>query len=457
MGAPSRSFLPIRSNSPVSGERISLPPLPFAVGSHRTEAMSFRFLLLEDSRLPQDAIRRRALGLPPASSFPSDPTLLRIEGLPPVSLGALMRIVRSEGGHADRLAPTGGESCTLLRWAPASGKAILAALRREPGLEILATELTWARRASRGETRALRLPRRRIPLAGRTLIQGILNVTPDSFHDRGRWKDTGRAVARGLEMAEEGADLIDVGGESTRPGAHPVSAREEIRRVLPVIEALTERTSIPLSVDTTKAEVAEAALAAGAEMVNDISGLSFDARIAEVCSRHRAALVVCHIRGKPRSMQRHPRYRHLLPEVTGFLQESVRRALEAGLSRDSILVDPGIGFGKTASHNLLLLRHLSVLHSAGCPILVGASRKSFLGRILGDHSPDRLLGSLAVAALAVHGGAAVLRVHDVSATREAARVARAVRDATLPSPAPCGKAVAGAVSRRRGRLRKSVK
>ena len=394
--------------------------------------MSFRFLLLEDSRLPQDPAHRRALGLPPALHPPAHPaTLLRIEAPSSAPVKTLSGITRRVGGLVSRLPPSDDGSCLLLRLPPSSWKPFLASLRRERQLAPLAAELESARRAAHGEFGDLQLARRRLPLSGRILIQGVLNVTPDSFHDRGRWSDKRRAVDRGLEMAEEGADLIDVGGESTRPGAKPVGIREEMKRVLPVIEALSRRTSIPLSVDTTKAEVAEAALQAGAEMVNDISGLSFDSRMAEVCARHGAGLVVGHIRGNPRTMQRRARYRHLLPEVTGFLQESVRRAVSAGVPRRSILVDPGIGFAKNATHNLLLLRYLGVLHSAGCPLLVGASRKSFLGKILGATSQDRLLGSLTVAALAVFSGAAALRVHDVAATREAALVACAVRDATL--------------------------
>jgi dihydropteroate synthase len=235
-------------------------------------------------------------------------------------------------------------------------------------------------------------------------------------------------------MKEEGADLIDVGGESSRPGSSPVPAREEIKRVVPVIEALAGKLGIPISVDTTKSEVAEAALAAGAEMVNDISGLTFDPALVEVVARHRAGLILSHIRGRPRNMQRNPRYRHLLPEVIGFLQGSLRKALEAGVHQDAILVDPGIGFGKTVTHNLLLLRYLPALHSTGRPILLGASRKSFLGKLQRHAGTGRLHGSLAVAALGVLSGVSVLRVHDVAETVEVIRVAKAVRDATMERP-----------------------
>jgi len=258
---------------------------------------------------------------------------------------------------------------------------------------------------------------------------GILNVTPDSFFDHGRWSEPSRAVERAFRMVEEGADVVDVGGESTRPGSRSIPAREELRRVLPVIEKLAGRLPVPLSIDTTKSEVAEAALRAGAEIVNDISGLSFDGRMARVAARHGAGVVVSHIRGRPRRMQANPQYRHLIPEVLAFLRRGIGRAVDAGVDRESILIDPGIGFGKTADHNLLLLRHLRLLLSSGHPILVGASRKSFLGKILGRDAGGRLEGSLAAAVLAVVNGAAALRVHGVAETLRAARAAEAIRDA----------------------------
>jgi dihydropteroate synthase len=225
------------------------------------------------------------------------------------------------------------------------------------------------------------------------------------------------------------------GGASPRPGSRSIPAREEARRILPVLKALAGRLTVPLSVDTTQSAVAAAALDAGAEIVNDVSGLTFDPRMASVVARHAAGLVLSHVQGRPRSMQRSPRYRHLLPEVVAFLRRGIRRATEAGVHPESILVDPGIGFGKTADHNLLLLKHLRILRSAGRPILVGASRKSFLSRTLGREAgtEERLEGSLAVAALAVYNGAAALRVHDVAGTVRAARAAEAVRDAALPA------------------------
>jgi dihydropteroate synthase len=353
-----------------------------------------------------------------------------VEGLPVAPARLLAQCARRLGGGSRRLASTSAGVCLLVTLPPET-RSFIHCLRHHPILSSLGRELELAHHAARRSLLPLRLPKRLLPVSGRTLIQGILNVTPDSFHDGGRWITPRRAVSHALRMVEEGADWLDVGGESTRPGARPVGAREEIRRVLPVIEALSGRVTVPISVDTTKAEVAEAALGAGAEIVNDISGLAFDPRLAEVAARRGAGVIVSHIHGRPRTMQMRPRYRHLLPEVVTTLQASVRRAVAAGVRRDAIVVDPGIGFGKTPAHNLLLLRYLSVLHSTGCPILVGASRKSFLAKILGDGGPQRLHGSLAVAALAVAEGAAALRVHDVAETLAVVRVAEAVRDATM--------------------------
>jgi dihydropteroate synthase len=254
----------------------------------------------------------------------------------------------------------------------------------------------------------------------RPLVMGVLNVTPDSFSDGGRFLDRDAAVAHGLEMAAEGADIVDVGGESTRPGAEEVPEDEECRRVLPVIEALAPR--VRVSVDTRKAKVAERALEAGATMVNDVS-----ASLESVAAAGGAAWVAMHMRGTPKTMQRDPRYDDVVAEVRDFLAARAEEGRRAGV--EEIWVDPGIGFAKTAEHNLVLLRHLGELASAGYPVLVGASRKSFLGTLTADGagSPapahDRLEASLAVAVWAVNEGAAMIRAHDVGPTVEAVRIA----------------------------------
>jgi len=255
----------------------------------------------------------------------------------------------------------------------------------------------------------------------RTLVMGVLNVTPDSFSDGGRWLDPRRAIRRGREMARQGADLVDVGGESTRPGARPVSAKEELRRVVPVVEALAAG-GIRVSIDTSKAAVAEAALRAGASMVNDVTALRGDPRMAGVCTRAAAEVVLMHMKGTPRTMQRAPRYRDVVADIAAFFRNRLTFALRRGISRDKIFLDPGIGFGKTPEHNVEILRRLAEFRRLGYPLLIGTSRKSFIGRVLGGREPDdRVFGTAATVAVAVLRGAAVVRVHDV---REMADVVR---------------------------------
>jgi dihydropteroate synthase len=271
--------------------------------------------------------------------------------------------------------------------------------------------------------------------AGRSLIMGILNVTPDSFSDGGRFARPRAAVRRALRLAEEGADIIDVGGESTRPGARPVGLTEEARRVLPVLEALVPALRrMPgggplVSIDTTKAEVARRAAALGADLLNDVSAMTWDPAMPAVAAEYRLPVVLQHVRGRPATMQRAPRYRLLLPEIAAFLRAAAARAVAAGVDPDRLIVDPGFGFGKRRRHNLALLRRLGTLASLGRPILAGVSRKSFLGSA--DAAPaDRLEASLASEALALAGGAAIIRAHDV---REAVRAAR-LCDAVLRAP-----------------------
>jgi dihydropteroate synthase len=264
----------------------------------------------------------------------------------------------------------------------------------------------------------------------RTLIMGIVNVTPDSFADGGRYLDPAAAVRHARALAAEGADLLDVGAESTRPGAAPVASAEERARLLPVLERLLDGPPCPVSVDTSKPDVAAAALALGAHMVNDVTALAGGPALAELCAAHGAALALMHMRGTPRTMQADPRYDDLLGEVRTGLAVAVATAEAAGVAPDSICVDPGIGFGKTVAHNLTLLRRLDAFRAIGKPILVGPSRKSFLGALL-DQLPatERLEGTLAACVMAVAAGAHILRVHDVAAVRRAVRVAEAIRDA----------------------------
>jgi dihydropteroate synthase len=275
----------------------------------------------------------------------------------------------------------------------------------------------------------------------RTLIMGVLNATPDSFSDGGAFLDLQAAIARALQLEREGADIIDIGGESTRPSAEPVSAQIELLRILPLIEALHGKLKIPISVDTQKAEVADAALAAGAEIVNDISGLRTDERLGEVARKARAPVILMHMRGTPRTMQQGPFARNVIRDVIAGLREVLARARHAGLAKSQILLDPGIGFGKSHAQNFEILGRLPELAELGCPIVIGTSRKGFLGKALvrEGESPlpagERLLGTAATVTASIFGGAHIVRVHDVA---EIARVAR-VADAIVNSAGPTKK------------------
>ena len=279
-----------------------------------------------------------------------------------------------------------------------------------------------------------------MPIGERTLIMGILNVTPDSFSDGGQFVTVESALAHAEQMSAEGADIIDVGGESTRPGGEPISVEDEITRVVPVIEALVQRTSVPISVDTTKSEVARAALDAGAAIVNDISALRFDFYVADVVARAGAGLVLMHSRGTPATMHRLPPVADIMHEVTHSLRASINMAERRGVKRESIVIDPGIGFGKSQEQNLELIARLDQLIAAfpDYPLLIGASRKSFIGRILtgesGSPTPpeDRLHGTMATITASILHGAHIVRVHDVKAAAETIRVAQSIRDNPRP-------------------------
>ncbi len=261
--------------------------------------------------------------------------------------------------------------------------------------------------------------------SSRTHIMGILNVTPDSFSDGGKYADPKVAVDWALKMIDDGADMIDIGGESTRPGSDAVSTEEELRRVLPVIEELSKRTLVPISIDTCKSIVAEKALQAGACLVNDISGLSFDTGMAEAIARQGASVVIMHMCGTPKTMQQDPVYSDVVLEVKQFLEKQRDVAAAAGIRQ--VIVDPGLGFGKTLHHNIALVQHLADLVKLGCPVLVGPSRKSFLGAILDLPVDERLEGTAAAVALCIRNGAAIVRVHDVKEMKRVALVADALK------------------------------
>jgi len=265
-------------------------------------------------------------------------------------------------------------------------------------------------------------------LSKKPLIMGILNVTPDSFSDGGLYLDPEIAVARAIEMVKEGADIIDIGGESTRPGAEPVSVEEELRRVIPVIKTLSKHLEIPISIDTYKAEVAKQAIKAGASIVNDISGLRFDPEMASVVAKNGVAIVIMHIKGTPKDMQKEPYYEDLFGEINQYLAESIQIARSAGVQEEAIVVDPGIGFGKQPEHNLQILKHLDRFSVHKRPILVGPSRKSFIGLILGGVPPEqRIDGTAAAVALSIANGASIVRVHDVRKMADVVKVAWAIK------------------------------
>jgi dihydropteroate synthase len=255
---------------------------------------------------------------------------------------------------------------------------------------------------------------------------GVLNVTPDSFFDGGLYETRATAVARAKQMVEEGADLIDIGAESSRPGSEPISESEELKRLIPIVEAVHEVVAVPVSVDTTKSIVARRAIEAGASVVNDISAMTFDPDMAHVVAESTAGIVLMHMQGVPKTMQRAPRYGDVVKEVKDCLAVRVEAACAAGISRKQIILDPGIGFGKLVEHNLSLLAHLGVLAELGRPLLVGLSRKGFIGQILQQPVGERLLGTAAAAAMAVQQGAAMLRVHDVGAMRDVIRTVTAI-------------------------------
>jgi dihydropteroate synthase len=268
-------------------------------------------------------------------------------------------------------------------------------------------------------------------LGQRTWIMGVLNITPDSFSDGGLYFDKDRAISRGLELAAEGADIIDVGGESTKPGSDPVPAEEELKRIIPVISALRAKTDVLISVDTTKSEIAEAAIEAGADIINDISAFRFDSRMPLLAAQKGVSVILMHMKGTPKTMQIDPSYVDLLAEIKSFLQEKIEAAQASGINKEKIIIDPGIGFGKSAEDNLILINNLSFLEELERPILIGTSRKSFLGSILNLPPLERSEGTIASAILSIIRGAHILRVHDVGSIKRATLVAESILNENL--------------------------
>lgn len=267
-------------------------------------------------------------------------------------------------------------------------------------------------------------------LSGRTHIMGIVNVTPDSFSDGGLFFDPDRAVAHALKLVDQGADIIDIGGETTRPGSKPISVEEELSRVIPVIERLAPKINVPVSIDTYKSIVAEKAIEAGAEIINDISTLRFDPGMARTAVRHNVPIILMHIKGTPENMQQAPHYESLISEIIQYLRESIETAQEAGINTDRIIIDPGIGFGKSIDeeHNLKIINRLSEFKNLGKPILVGLSRKAFIGKILDADVTEREEGTAAAVSAAILNGANIVRVHNVGMIKKVVKVIDAIKN-----------------------------
>ncbi|MFY9586335.1 MAG: dihydropteroate synthase [Actinomycetota bacterium] len=386
--------------------------------------------------LAAQTVREVAAALPQVSrpdigllsrSHPS--RVLVVEGLSAGEAARAAAIVTDSGGSAVSAAGA------MVWSAPPNVQAtVLDRLRSEPALAAFSGAVSLCLARWNEPAHDLALPNgRTLPLGERVHVMGIVNVTPDSFSDGGFFLDRDAAIDHGLRLAEDGADILDVGGESTRPGAAPVSADDETERVVPVIEALAAKTDIPVSVDTSKASVARRALDAGAQIVNDVAAARFDDALLPLVAGRRAPIVLMHMLGEPRTMQKDPRYDDVVGEIAAFLDERADAAVAAGVSRDQIVVDPGFGFGKTREHNLVLLRRLREFRCLGFPVLAGTSRKSFIGSTLGDLPvEERLEGTAATVALAVSNGASIVRVHDVREMARVVRMVEAVQAATEP-------------------------
>ena len=356
---------------------------------------------------------------------------LKVEGIEPRTANLLKQEMLSLGGdvavNGRGLDCSASQTDALLMGTQKHFEKLIAKLEQYPNLDSLGQSIKETLKNISKTQYSIHCRKRTLTLGKRTLLMGILNVTPDSFSDGGLFFDRDNAVSHGLKMVEEGADIIDIGGESTRPGSKPIELEEELRRVIPVIESITKEADVPISIDTYKSTVAERAVEAGAEIVNDISGLHFDPDLANVVAKGNIPLILMHIRGTPETMQKNVHYDSLFSEILHYLKDSIQRAESAGLAPGQIIVDPGIGFGKTVEDNLLIIKNLHEFRVLGKPILLGTSRKSFIGKILNAEAEDRLEGTLSSMAIGVLNGAHIIRSHDVLQAKKALAVADAIR------------------------------
>jgi dihydropteroate synthase len=358
---------------------------------------------------------------------------LKVEGIDPRTANLLKQEMLSVGGDAalDRrgLDCSSSSTGTLLMGTEKQFEILFSKLEQYPDLQPFGQSLKEILRNLSRAHYTIRCRKRTFTLGKQTLLMGVLNVTPDSFSDGGIFFDKEKAIAHGLKMVEEGADFIDIGGESTRPGSKPLGLDEELRRVIPVIESLAKDVDVPISIDTYKSAVAKKAIDAGAQIINDISGLHLDPSLSQVAAKEDVPLVLMHIRGNPETMQKKIHYESLFSEIIQYLKDSIQRAESAGVDPEQIIIDPGIGFGKTVEDNLLILKNLQEFKILGKPLLLGTSRKSFIGKILNADVTERLEGTLSTIVVGVLNGAHIIRCHDVIQAKRAIAIADAVRQA----------------------------
>ncbi|MFA6217163.1 MAG: dihydropteroate synthase [Candidatus Omnitrophota bacterium] len=362
--------------------------------------------------------------------------LIRIKGITSLVANILKQEMLSAGGDAavarDILTTQPKQTDCLIIGNQSQVTRVIEKLSMQPfGLRLIAKELKVLLSQYHKDNFSLKLKDTRIPLKKRTALMGILNLTPDSFSNDGLYQCIASSrfneiVMFAEKLKNDGADIIDIGGESSRPGAQPLALKEELKRTIPVVKLLAKKIKIPLSIDTYKPEVARQALDNGAVIVNDISGLRCPA-MAKIAARYKATVVLMHMQGSPQTMQKKPSYQSVMDEIIGYLGSAVKRATDAGIAENKIIIDPGIGFGKDYRHNLEILKHLKELKVLGKPVLVGPSRKSFIGKILKVPADARIFGTLAASVVAAQNGAQILRVHDVLAVSQALKVAEAIQ------------------------------
>ena len=356
---------------------------------------------------------------------------LKVEGIEPRTANLLKQEMLALGG--DVAVDGRGLDCStektdaLLMGTEKHFEKLVLKLEQYPSLNPLGQSIKETLKNISKTQYAIRCRKRKLTLGKRTLLMGVLNVTPDSFSDGGLFFDKEKAISHGLRLVEEGADIIDIGGESTKPGSKPLELEEELRRVIPVIKSISAEVDVPISIDTYKSTVAQRAIEAGAEIINDISGLNFDPGLAKVASKEDIPLVLMHIRGTPETMQKNVHYDSLFSEILQYLKDSIQRAESAGLDPRQIIIDPGIGFGKTVEDNLLIIKNLHEFRILGKPILLGTSRKSFIGKILNAEVGERLEGTLSSITVGVLNGANIIRCHDALQAKRAIAVADAIR------------------------------